>query len=405
MSTAQLPLLYAAVGVAAIVLVLVSRQMRRWPVTEPLVGLALGVLLGPAVAGWLTLDDAARAPVLLESARILLAWSVMAAALRFSAKDLRSLLPQLALLVAVIMPVAALISSAAALLLGVPVAVALVIGTSLSPTDPVLAASVVSGEPAEEGLPARLRALLTGESGANDGLALPLVGVAIALAVPHGGGGGEVAGRLAWEVLGGAAIGAILGAAAAFGIMLATKERSLSGGPELVLTLLLALGVLGVARLASTGGVLAVFVAGLAYNHWCGDDLRVEQDSIDEAVNRYAVVPFFVLFGAVLPWEEWGALGWPALAFVPAVFALRRLPAVLLLRRPLALDVRQGAFLGWFGPMGVSAVFYLMHSRHEGVLEPEVWAAGSLTVAVSVVIYGVTAAPGVKAFARSASSD
>lgn len=74
-----------------------------------------------------------------------------------------------------------------------PVALALVIGASLSPTDPVLAASVVSGEPAEEGLPARLRALLTGESGANDGLALPLVGVAIALAVPHGGGGGEVA--------------------------------------------------------------------------------------------------------------------------------------------------------------------------------------------------------------------
>lgn len=114
MSTAQLPLLYAAVGVAAIVLVLVSRQMRRWPVTEPLVGLALGGLLGPAVAGWLTLDDAARAPVLLESARILLAWSVMAAALRFSARDLRPLVPQLALLVAVIMPVAALISSAAA---------------------------------------------------------------------------------------------------------------------------------------------------------------------------------------------------------------------------------------------------------------------------------------------------
>ena len=57
---ATYPDLYAAVGVAAIVLVLVSRQMRRWPVTEPLVGLALGVLLGPAVAGWLTLDDAAR---------------------------------------------------------------------------------------------------------------------------------------------------------------------------------------------------------------------------------------------------------------------------------------------------------------------------------------------------------
>lgn len=206
-------------------------------------------------------------------------------------------------------------------------------------------------------------------------------------------------------MLGGAAIGAALGAAAAFGIMLATKERSLSGGPELVFTLLLALGVLGVARLASTGGVLAVFVAGLAYNHWCGDDLRVEQDSIDEAANRYAVVPFFVLFGAVLPWEGWGSLGWPALGFVAAVFALRRLPAVLALRRPLALDGRQGAFLGWFGPMGVSAVFYLMHARHEG--RARAGGLGGRLPRRRGERGGLRRhrCAGVKAFARSASSD
>lgn len=396
----ELHLLYAAFGVAATALALISRRIRELPLSEPLVALVLGVLLGPAVAGLLVLEAPTRDVVLLEGSRLLLAASVMAAALRFRARDLRILLPQLTLLVAVVMPVAALLVGAAGLLLGLPIALAAVLGACLCPTDPVLAASVVTGDPAERDIPGRLRKLLTGESGANDGLALPLVGLAVAVALPHEGPGGVVP-RLLWEVLGGIGIGVVLGVLVGLGLRWATRDDDLEPGPELVLTLLLAVATLGVARLAGTGAVLAAFAAGIAYNATVGSHTRESQDDIDEAVNRYAVLPLFVVLGAVLPWSDWVALGPAALLFVAAVLLIRRPPVVIAAARALRVPQRDAAFMGWFGPIGVSAVFYLAHSRHEGVADPRLFAAGTLAVVASVVAFGLSSSPGRRLYAQN----
>src|SRR5690606_18511791 len=242
---------------------------------------------GPAVLGVLELAPHTRDTVLLEGSRLLLAGSVMAAALRFPVAELRALARPLLLLLLVVLPAMALLTGAVALVLGIPVALAAVLGASLCPTDPVLAASVVTGEPAERDLPGRVRRLLTGESGANDGLALPLVGVAIAVALPTATAG-QVAVRVAWEVAGGVGIGALIGAGAGLLLRGASRRHDPEPGPELVYTLLVALTALGVALLAGTGGVLAVFVAGLTYNVFVDRDERGLQDEVDEAVNRYA---------------------------------------------------------------------------------------------------------------------
>ncbi len=45
----------------------------------------------------------------------------------------------------------------------------------MSPTDPVLASSIVKGKFAESRVPIHIRILLSAESGANDGFAFPLV--------------------------------------------------------------------------------------------------------------------------------------------------------------------------------------------------------------------------------------
>ncbi len=398
----DLHLLYACFGGAALVLALASRKLRQLPVSEPLVGLLVGVLLGPAVLGVLHLEERTRDLVLLEGSRLLLAGSVMAAALRFPARDLRSVLRAVGVLLLVAMPVAALVTGAGSLLLGVPLALAALVGACLCPTDPVLAAAVVTGEPAQRDIPARVRRMLTAESGANDGLALPVVGLALAAVLPGASPGGVV-GRIVWEVAGGAAIGVALGALAAWALRVATRHHDQEPGPELVYTLLLAVATLGVARLAGTGGVLAVFVAGLAYNRLVGDDERSGQDDIDEAVNRYAVIPLFVILGAVLPWSEWAAFGPAAAAFVAVVLLLRRPPLVLALGRALGLTTTQAAFTGWFGPIGVSAVFYLAHSMHEGASDPRLFAAGTLAVAASVVAFGLTGSPGRRLYARAES--
>lgn len=396
----SLHLAYATIGVLSVLLALFSDRTRSLPLSEPLLALLLGVALGPLVLDLVSLPVPERESLLLEGSRLLLAASVMTAALRFPFSSLRPLLPQFALLLCVVMPLAAAVTSASALMLGLPLALAVVVGVCLCPTDPVLASSVVTGEPAERSLPGRLRRLLSGESGANDGLALPLVGVAVAVALPLTGPG-DAAGRLVWEVLGGVALGVLLGAAAGKAMEAATRERELEQGPSLVFTLLLAVAVLGTARLIGVGGVLAVFSAGLAYNWTVRGSERTPQQNIDEAVNRYLALPVFVLLGVVLPWQEWVGFGPAAFAFVFAVLLLRRLPWVVLARRPLGLRPRGSAFLGWFGPMGVSALFYAAHSAHEGVHDPRLFAAVSLAVTASVVAHGVTSSPFRKLYARA----
>ena len=387
-----LHLAYAASGLLAVLLVLTSRTLRRLPVTEPLLALGLGVLLGPAVLGVLVVGDEVRTPLLLEGTRLLLALSLVGVALRFPVRELRPVLRPVALLVLVAMPLAAVVTGAlAALLLGLPVALAALLGACLSPTDPVLASGVVTGRAAREAFPGRLRQVVTEESGSNDGLALPLVLVGLALAL-----GTSVAGELgtaAYQVLVAVAVGAGIGWVAGQGVRRAERKGEIESRPELVLTLLLAVGTLGVARLLETDGVLAVFVAGLLYNAAVGDRDREQQDSLDEAFNRYLIVPVFLLLGAVLPFGQWRDLGWGAVAFAAGVLLLRRPPVVLLLARPLGLSRRDALFAGWFGPMGVSAVFYLVLAESEGVTDPRLFAAGTLAVAVSTVAHGVSAVP------------
>ena len=65
---------------------------------------------------------------------------------------------------------------------GLPWVAALLLGASLAPTDPVLAADVQVGPP-KTGEEDEVRFGLTSEAGLNDGLAFPFVHLAIALAL------------------------------------------------------------------------------------------------------------------------------------------------------------------------------------------------------------------------------
>ncbi|UFU03042.1 cation:proton antiporter [Ruania suaedae] len=399
----DLHLSYGLAGLLAVLLALGSYKMRTLPLSEPMVALALGVVLGPQLLALVEISDHVRDLILLEGSRLIVALSVMAAALRFPTSDIGRVVRPVLLLVAIVMPLAAVVSGAASLVLGLPLALAALIGACLCPTDPVLASSVVSGTPAEKSLPARVRHTLSVESGINDGLALPLVGLAIATLLPARSVG-AAAGSLAYEVLVGAVIGVVAGALAGWGVRLATRDRDLEQAPDLILPLLLAVAVLGVAKVAGTDGILAVFVAGVVYNRMVSADQREPQQAIDEAVNRYAALPVFLVLGVVLPWAQWAELGPAALLFVVLVLALRRLPWLLALPRPMRLPAQQAVFLGWFGPMGVSSLFYLAHSLDQGVSDPRLFAVGSLMVTASVLAFGISSAPGRRLYVRAGSS-
>jgi NhaP-type Na+/H+ or K+/H+ antiporter len=86
--------------------------------------------------------------------------------------------------------------------------------------------------------------------------------------------------------------------------------------------------------------------------------------------------------------------GWSGVMFGLAALLFRRLPALLALKRPLRADWTEVIWLGWFGPIGVAALFYLGHADEQGVTDPSVWTAGTLVITLSTVVHGLTAAPG-----------
>lgn len=389
-----LDVLLIAVGALGVVVAALSSRLRRLPVSEPLLALVVGVLLGPEVLGALPLSPiTAEHATVHEATRVLLVISVIGVALRYPFGSVRAQLRPVSLLLLVALPAMAVISTGLAVgMLGVTLGAALLLGTAICPTDPVLASSVVTGTPAEQDLPPRDRQILSLESGANDGLALPFVLVAVALAGPMTSG--EAAAEALRQVLGAVALGVFAGWLGGRALRAGESHGATAHGPMLLFTILLSLLVLGLSGVLHLDGVLAAFVAGLAFNLTSTGSERTADLEIDEAVNRFAVLPMFVLLGATIPWTVWGELGWPAIWLSLAVLLLRRMPVLLLLKRPLRLGWPDALYLGWFGPVGVSAVFYLTLEATELGLSDDIMGAGIMIVAANTVAHGLTSSAG-----------
>lgn len=367
-------------------------HLQRWSVSPPLLGLVAGVVIGPQVLGLATIPADESIHVMKVAARLLLAIALMAIALRYPMATARSRVREVAILLLVVLPaMAAVVGLGATWLLQLPVAVAFALGAALSPTDPVLASSIVTGAAAEEDIPARDRQTLSLESGANDGLALPFVILTVAWVLDRPFD--AELGRAAWEVLGAVVLGVLGGTLAGWALRWAARHREIGPPERSVYTLALAALVLGASGPLRVDGLLAVFTAGLAHNVTTTASDRRSEVAIDEPLSQFFVVPVFVLLGVVLPWHEWGSLGWAGLGVVLVALVLRRVPAVLALRRPLGATWAYALWLGWFGPIGVAALYYLGHLHEEGVTDPRVWAAGTLVVASSTVAHGFSAGP------------
>ena len=397
----------AAVGGLLLLLGLLGGLLKeRTPVSEPLIALLAGVLIGPAALGLLNLADLGDQTLILEEAALVtLGIALVGVALRlpvgYSRRNWRLLL----VLLGIVMPLMWVAGGFLVyLIVGVPFWVAVLIGAIVTPTDPVVASSIVAGGVAERNLPASLRHAISSESGFNDGLALPFVVLPVlVLTEPPG----EVLGHwlthtVLLEIVAGAALAALMGYLAGKTLRWAEKKETMERSSLLTISLALSLTVLGVTELLHLNGVLAAFVAGIVFNFAGSSDAKESQEEIQEAISRFFDLPIFVLLGMALPWEGWLGLGWRGLLVVVAVLLLRRLPTVLALRPllgPLRRQAKDVLFLGWFGPIGAAALYYAAFSFRETGIE-EAWVVGSLIICASVLVHGVSATPLTKFYGR-----
>ncbi|KAI8146791.1 Cation/H+ exchanger [Fennellomyces sp. T-0311] len=261
---------------------------------------------------------------------------------------------------------------------------ALMIASCFTPTDPVLANSIVQGYFAEKYVPANIRYILSAESAANDGLGFPFLFLATYLIqlspadalfewTYH-----IMIYEIGFSIICGIAIGYLARKVLRFSM----EKKLVDDESFAVYPVVLALFLMGTVGLIRSDDLLACFFAGCAFA-WDGW-YHVETKN-----------------SASFPWSSWAQLGWTRLLILALLVHLfRRLPIVLMLYRfiPAIRSVSEAVFAGWFGPMGVGSVFYcalaLDTIRDEGsvssyareAIEPVVY----FIVLSSIVVHGVS---------------
>ncbi|KAM3579389.1 Na+/H+ antiporter [Umbelopsis sp. WA50703] len=251
----------------------------------------------------------------------------------------------------------------------------LAIAACVTPTDPILANSVVKGRFAEKHVPAHIRNALSAESGANDGMGFPFLFLAVyLLSEPTVG---EAIGKwfyLTWlfQIALSCVIGLVVGYVARKILQWSERNRFIDKPSFLCFAIALALFLMSMTGFSGSDDLLACFVAGNAFS-W-DDWFRQEteeahfQDVIDMMLN----LAVFVYIGCIIPWSsfsipELGVEPWRLVVIAILILLFRRLPIVLLLKPvlPALKTYREAFFAGWFGPMGVGAVFLSILAKEE----------------------------------------
>ncbi|KAG0047708.1 hypothetical protein BGZ83_007279 [Gryganskiella cystojenkinii] len=258
----------------------------------------------------------------------------------------------------------------------------MIIAACVTPTDPVLSNSVVKGRFAEKHVPPRIRYLLSAESGINDGMGLPFLFLGLYLLRE------ETTGQAiakwfylvwAYQILLSIVIGGVIGAAARKLVKGAKSRNLIDKESFLVFSIALALAVAGIVSILASDDLLACFIAGnvFAWDDWFSNEIA--EAHIQEIIDMLLNLACFVYIGASIPFSSFSdsALGlsvWRLIVLAIAVLMLRRLPFVVAMKPviPALTSYREAAFAGWFGPIGVGAVFFskvtaaMTHPEHIG---------------------------------------
>ena len=373
----------------------VINRLERFWMTEPMLALLAGVIFGP-VLQLIIIPDDHQSPILEWGARLTIAMALMVAALRFRHRYLVSHRQMLAVATGGGMLLMFLFSVLMArYLLGWGWPAAILAGAIVTPTDPVVSSSMISGRHAHKLLNNNVRSCLYFESGINDGLAFPLVAIGWMMVS---------FGRVDWQqwllrvVLYENLLAVGLGALAGYGagkLMHYAHSRGLMAQKTLLaFSIGLGMFVLTGLELLHMNGIIGVFLAGLLFNRSIEKNEDLQEEQVQVAIERLFTIPMFFLIGLVIPWQQWLQMEMSLLGFILGLLFLRRLPAFILIGPFLKQLSRwpRVLLLGWFGPMGLAALFYALltvkNTGHDEIL-PVILAV----VTASVIIHGLTSMP------------
>jgi NhaP-type Na+/H+ or K+/H+ antiporter len=389
--------LVTLIALAVLAYALVSRRLSTTIITAPIFFAAVGLVAGP-VLGLVEEGEGEELLVMLLEAALVMVLFADASSL-----DVGKWTREAGLagrLLGLGLPLTMALGTVVALVLfaGIEIWEAALIGIILAPTDAALGQAVV----ANKRVPAVIRNALNVESGLNDGLALPFVTIFITVGLVASGADTELqaAKTLALALVGSTVIGAAAGLGGGWLVRRAAElglgQRRWRG----IALVALALATFLVADGVEASGFLAVWVAGLSAGMMLrGRDLDEAFHLSEEAADILAAVGFLLL-GAVLlvPILE-RATPVIVLYAVLSLTVARMVPVALVMLRT-GFAPASMVYVGWFGPRGLASIVFA-----GVVVEAAIPGSAAitdvvlLTVAISLVVHGVTAAWGARRYA------
>ena len=429
-----------AVGVVLFAMALSSAYLRRLPVPSALVYLVLGFAVGPLGLELLRIDLQAEWLERLTEVAVTVSLFFGGLKLRLPLRDPAwRVVFRLAgpLMLATILAVMLF----AHFVLSLSLPTGLLLAAVLAPTDPVLASAVTVNNSADHD---RVRFGLSGEAGLNDGMAFPVVVLALLWAA---GDGAEhsiarwAAHRLLWAVPAALVLGYALGRVAGkLAIALRSRNRDTHAPSDFLALALIALSYAG-AQMISAWAFLAVFAAGVGLRraervvvqrtphpeHDASRDAvhppaemlvpgNVEPEALEHpAVAAGAVVSETISFGdtaerilevllVVLLGASLDELDMRALPLAMVLFVLLRPALTFLILAGTSTTRAQRLLIGWFGIRGIGSIYYLCFVLGDGfprALAHELTSLVLPVLALSVLLHGATAQPVLSRYERS----
>ncbi|KAI7847574.1 Cation/H+ exchanger [Circinella umbellata] len=283
---------------------------------------------------------------------------------------------------------------------------ALIVASCFTPTDPVLSSSIVQGCYAEKNVRREIRDLIAAESAGNDGLGYPFLFIAIYwMEMPIGDA------LRSWflnimlqEIALSIVLGVLIGWTVRILIKWCDKRYMVESEALHLCPLMLTFILMGSLAWMKSDDLLACFMAGciLSWDEWF-QDKTASKGSFLLVLDSLLSIGVFTYIGVTMPLLMFVELSlWRLTALALLVLLLRRVPTVLCLYKcvPIIKNWREALFTGWFGPVGVGAIFYSAIATEgmgtfivtddgksiAGILKPIVY----FIVLSSVIIHGLT---------------
>jgi NhaP-type Na+/H+ or K+/H+ antiporter len=421
----SLDLLYLLIGVLLVTVAMLASSVKRLPLSETMIYLAVGAALGPLGLGFLFIDPEVHSELLERLAEIAVIISLFTAGLklRVPLRDPQWWIP-IGLASASMGVTVGMVALVGVFGLGLPLGGAVLLGAVLAPTDPVLASGVQLENIQDRD---RIRFSLTGEAGLNDGTAFPFVMLGLGLCGLHELG--ALGWRwwaldVVWAIGAGLGVGALCGALIGKAVIYLRREHHEGIGRDELLTLGLIALSYGAALQIHGYGFLAVFAAGLALRvverlhtgeepppeelaveaALKPDEIAIDREkapahmagtvlAINEQVERLVEVALVIVLAATLSpqylrlEEAW---------FIAVLFLVIRPISVHLGLLGQSIATSERRLISWFGIRGIGSLYYLMFALNRGLpddLTSELVSITLATIAVSIIAHGITVTP------------